>query len=436
MQREKLMFVATCDLSGQVRGKAFPLADLPQRRDKGVGYTHTNIMMSAFGPAYVTPFGTAGDLMLVPDLEADVNVPFDDVDERFCLGDLLTLAGEPWECCPRGFLKRSLDTLQREAGLSVLAAFEQEFVYTGVEDRPSATYGLDLYRRQGMFGEMLMGALREAGAIPDSFMAEYGARQFEVTVAPKPGLRAADEAVMVRELARAVAHRLGHRAIFAPMQKPDGIGSGTHIHFSLLDGEGRPAMSDPAGHRGFSATGEAFVAGVLHHLPALAAITAPSVASYYRLTPNRWAPTWINLLEGDRAAALRICPVFAPKSPQDAAAKFNVEYRVADATASPYMVLGVIIQAGLEGIAAGLKLPPALPAGFWSMSDAERLATGARQLPGSLEDALAVLEASEPARRWLGPTLHSVYLQLKRSEIAALAGASAVEICQRYVEAY
>ncbi len=436
MQREKLMFVATCDLSGQVRGKAFPLVDLPQRRDKGVGYTHTNIMMSAFGPAYQTPFGTAGDLMLVPDLEADVNVPFEDIDERFCLGDLLTLAGEPWECCPRSFLKRSLEALRHETGLSVLAAFEQEFVYTGVEDRPSATYGLDLYRRQGVFGEMLMGALREAGATPDSFMAEYGARQFELTVAPKPGLRAADEAVMVRELARAVAHRLGHRAIFAPMQKPDGIGSGTHIHFSLLDPKGRPAMPDPAGNSGFSAAGEAFVAGVLHYLPVLAAITAPSVASYFRLTPNRWAPTWVNLLEGDRGAALRICPVFMPKSPQDAAAKFNVEYRVADATASPYMALGIIIQAGLEGIAAGLRLPPALPASFWGMSDVERLAMGAKQLPGSLEAALELLESSEAARRWLGPKLHAVYLQLKRSEIGALAGAGAVEICERYVEAY
>src|SRR5260221_4063566 len=133
---------------------------------------------------------------------------------------------------------------------------------------------------------------------------------------------------------------------------------------------------------------------------------------------------------------MRICPVFAPKSAQDASAKFNVEYRVADAAASPYVALGAIVHAGLDGIARGLKLPPALPTGFWEMSDAERLASGARQLPHSLEEALDVLEASEAARQWLGPTLHSAYLQLKRSEIQVLAGLSAADICQRYVEAY
>ena len=39
-----------------------------------------------------------------------------------------------------------------------------------------------------------------------------------------------------------------------------------------------------------SLLGSQFIAGIQHHLPALCAVTAPSVASYYRLRPNRWAP--------------------------------------------------------------------------------------------------------------------------------------------------
>ena len=437
IEREPLVFAAICDLAGQVRGKAFPLADLESRMRTGVGYTHSNIMMSAFGPIHETPFGTAGDLMLVPDPHAGVEVAFAEGDvERFYLSDLRTTEGAYWECCPRDFLRRGLAALEHEAGLTLTAAFEQEFVYTGVIDRPSATYGLDLFRRQGAMGEILLGALRQAGVTPDSFMAEYGARQFEVTVAPKPGLRAADEAVIVRELARATAHRLGHRAIMAPMLTPDGTGNGTHIHFSLQDTHGRPAMPEPNAPFGLSPMGASFVAGVVEHLPALCALTAPSVASYYRLTPNRWAPTWAVLLEQDRGSALRICPVFAASSAEDAAAKFNVEYRVADAAASPYVALGAIVHAGLDGIRRKLPPPPRPPADFWTRDDAGKAATGVQALPATLDAALDALEATEAAHGWLGATLRHAYLRLKRAEIAALGGMTPDEICHRYAEAY
>jgi glutamine synthetase len=207
---QALVFVGTCDLAGLVRGKGFPVEELQARLRKGVGFTHSNIMMSAFGPIYETPFGTEGDLMLVPDATTKVEVEFGDGSpaERFYLGDLLTTDERPWECCPRHFLRRAvlaLNQMNRQSGLTLFAAFEQEFVYTGVEHRPGATYALDAWRRQGPFGEAYMAAMRAAGLIPDSFLPEYGARQYEVTLHPSRGLRAADEAVIQREMARAVA---------------------------------------------------------------------------------------------------------------------------------------------------------------------------------------------------------------------------------------
>src|SRR5260370_5811883 len=173
---------------------------------KGIGLTGSNIMMSPFGPIYDTPFGTEGDLMLVPDPSTKVEVEFDDAAERFYLGDIMNLDGEPWDCCPRHFLRRGLAALNDSggaAGLTLLAAFEQEFVYTGVEDRPGATYALDAYRRLGPFGESYMAALRAAGLTPDSFLPEYGARQYEVTIEPARGLRAAAEAGIQPPSARA-----------------------------------------------------------------------------------------------------------------------------------------------------------------------------------------------------------------------------------------
>jgi glutamine synthetase len=433
VEREALIFVGTCDLAGIVRGKGFPLTAQAQRLRQGVGLTPSNIMMSAFGPIYDTPYGTEGDLMLVPDASTYVDVEFEPGDaERFYLGDILLLSGQHWECCPRHFLRRALAALEAEAGLGVVAAFEQEFVYTGVEDRPGATYALDAWRRQGGFGEHVMAAIRSAGLEPDSFLPEYGPRQYEMTIAPARGIRAADEAVIAREMARAVAHRLGQRAIFAPMLDPNGIGNGTHIHFSLRDTADLPVMFEPDRPWRMSEVAECFCAGILEHLPLLTAITAPSVASYYRLQPNRWAPTWANIGLQDRGAALRVCPIFDMPAHHN----FNVEYRVGDATASPYLALGAVVWAGLDGIKRRLSLPPFSDVNFWEMSDAQRDAAGARPLPRSLSESLNLLAASDTARQWFGDELFECYLRFKRAEMKAIEGMSPADICAKYAEIY
>ncbi|MEM7193288.1 MAG: glutamine synthetase, partial [Pseudomonadota bacterium] len=103
MLREELTFVGTCDIAGLVRGKGFPSTELPARRKLGVGWTHSNLMQTCFGPILDTPFGTAGDLMVVPDPSAEVHVDFRDgsAPEHFFLGDIRNTDGTPWECCVR-----------------------------------------------------------------------------------------------------------------------------------------------------------------------------------------------------------------------------------------------------------------------------------------------------------------------------------------------
>lgn len=421
MLREELIFVGTCDIAGLVRGKGFPAAELPARRKTGIGWTHSNLMQTCFGPILDTPFGTGGDLMIVPDPSAEVHVDFRDgsASEHFFLGDIRNTDGSPWECCVRTFLRRAVGALDAASGLHLLAAFEQEFVYTGVEDLPGHAYSLSAFRRQGVFGEMLMAALRTAGAKPDSFLAEYGPRQYEVTVAPGTALAAADQGVIAREMARGVAFRLGNRAVFSPMPVAEGSGNGVHIHFSLHDATGVPMTYDARGLFGLSASAAQFAAGVLHHLPALSAITAPSPVSYLRLTPNRWAPTVADLQAQDRGAALRVCPVFAPRDEAEMATQFNLEFRVCDAAASPYMALGALIFAGADGIAGNLALP-------------EKAAA----LPRSLGEALDAMEASDAVKIWFGPTFFEAYLRHKRSEAAYVADLSAEDLCARYAEVY
>jgi glutamine synthetase len=420
MEREQIVFVGTSDLSGHFRGKSFPAADLPARLLRGVGLAPSNLFLSASGPIQSTPFGTQGEVLLIPDPATRVTVPFGgSVTEDFFIGDLKTLDGAHWDFCPRQVLRRALDRLTRETGLRLLAAFEQEFTYSGVPEHPAQPYGLDAYRRQGVYGETLLAALRQAGVMPDSFLAEYGPRQFEVTVAPALGLRAADEAVVTRELAQAVAFRLGQRVSFAPLAAPDGVTNGTHIHFSLLDAEDRPALYDERRPWQLSELGSQFVAGIQQHLPALCAVTAASPPSYYRLRPHGWAPTRADVGLLDRGVALRLCPG-AVGDPAQRARQFNVEFRVADATANPYLALAVLVQAGLDGIR--LRRTPEL----------ERPPT----LPDSLEAALARLEAADTPADWLGTELLPAYVAFKRAEIAGLVNLTEAEICRRYADHY
>ena len=126
MIREELIFVATCDISGLVRGKGFPARELPLRLKKGVGWTGSNLMMSPFGPIWDTPFGTAGDFMIVPDPAVEVRVDFADGSaiEHFFLGDICNTDGSTWECCPRDFLRRAVQQLEELASLRMIAAFE------------------------------------------------------------------------------------------------------------------------------------------------------------------------------------------------------------------------------------------------------------------------------------------------------------------------
>lgn len=420
MQTDPLTFAGICDWSGLVRGKTFPAADIGTRLNKGVGFTHSNIMMSCFGPIYTTPFGTRGDLVIKPDPSVRADVAFEDgTSERFYLSDIVNTDGSPWECCPRGFLARALAALA-EFDLDILGGFEQQFVLTGVEDRPGAPYALDAYRRQGIFGEALMTAIRTAGFRPDSYLPGYGPRQYEVTLAAERGLRIADAAIATREMARAIAWRTGQRAIFAPMPTQDDIGNATHIHLSLWQGK-EPITYDPSAPRRIAARAAPFFAGILAHLPAICAFTAPSAASYQRLTPDRWAPVHADIGVQDRGTALRVAPIFET-SPEGPAQQFNVEFRVADAACCPYLALGALIWAGIDGLKRELALPES--------------GDDATPLPRSLAAALDALEADETARTWWSETAMGAYLAFKRAELEALDGLDAQEVCRRYSDVY
>jgi glutamine synthetase len=435
MRREPLIMACCSDIAGQVRGKAFPARDLDERCLSGIGWCPTNIQISAFDQIVETPFGALGDLLLKPDQSAQVDVDLgpEDPGEHFVLCDITHTDGRPWECCLRTALKEALAALEAEFGLTLIAAFEHEFHYSGDVGEAGGAYALRSMRRGAVLGESLLAVLDQAGIEVGLFHPEYGAAQYEVTVAPAEGLIAADQAVILRELARSVGERLGQRVSFAPIIAGMGVGNGVHVHMSLLDAGREPVLYAEGGPGGLSVQGGSFVAGIVRHLPALVALTAASAVSYQRLVPHRWSAAFNNLGLRDREAAMRICPV---REDDDVARSYNVEYRAADAAASPYLLLAALARAGLQGLRERLPTPELTEEDLALRSEAELAARGLRRLPTSLAQALDAIEADEAAKSWWPPQLLDVYLKHKRGEIKLLEGLSPEEQAERYARVY
>ena len=290
-------------------------------------------------------------------------------------------------------------------------------------------FSFERARRAEPFGSALVEAVEAAGLEPESWLPEYGEGQFEVPIAPTEALRAADRAVLLREVIRDVARSHGHRATFAPLVAPDGVGNGVHIHLSLYDAAGAPVLYDPHRPGKLSQIGARFAAGVLAHADALVAITAPSPASFLRLAPHRWSAGGAFLAERNREALLRICPVVRIGG-RDEAAQLHLEYRAADATANPWLALAALLRAGLAGLAGDQE------AQVWPETATEAELAGVAPLPGDLASALDGLARDEVAQSWFGTELMHTFQLVKRAELAAVGESDPTEVCRRIAEVY
>jgi glutamine synthetase len=433
----ELVALVCCDLGSIVRGRSVFSADLGEHLQTGVSWVPANHALTPLGPlAEPNPFGSTGDLRLVPDAETRILVRADDKAGalELVLCDLVETDGTPWECCPRNFLRGALVELERELGARVSASFEHEFQLL-LDSPPALPFTLEEQRLVQPFPARAMGALVEAGVEPERFFAEYASHQFEIPVAPADGVASADRSVVLREVVREVARREGIRASFVPLLDPQQAGNGLHIHLNLLAASGVSLLYDSARPGSLSEVGGCFAAGILRHARALSTLTAASPVSGARLTPHRWSAGAVCLADRNREALLRIPPVLTFGG-VDPSSQLHLEYRGADATANPYLALGAIVRAGLEGVRSGLPVPPILdrdPAQLDAVG-AERFGVGT--LPATLEEALNALAEDDVVRGWLGPLLYDAYVSVKHAELEAAADMDLEEVCRRYAAIY
>jgi glutamine synthetase len=454
-----LVALVCCDLGAIVRGRSLPASELDAHLDAGVGWVPANHALTPLGPlAEPNPFGSTGDLRLLPDIDTRARVEAGPGASalELVLCDIVETDGAPWECCPRRFLRDALAELEDELELRLVASFEHEFqlladpaVSAGdprsVDALSALPFSLEAQRRVDPFAGEVMGALADAGVQPERFFAEFAAYQYEIPVAPAEGLAGADRSVVLREVVREIARRHELRATFTPLLNPAEAGNGVHIHLSLLDASGRSALYDATRPACLSELGERFAAGILLHARALSALTAPSPVSATRLAPHHWSAGAVCLGQRNREALLRLPPLVSlggagrsevPVTSDRSARQLRLEYRGADAAANPYLALGAIVRAGLEGVRAGLPAPPILDRDPAHLDAVEATRYGVGALPASLEDSLRALDEDETARAWMAPLLYEAYVAVHRYELEATAEWGIEELCQRYAAIY
>jgi glutamine synthetase len=334
---------------------------------------------------------------------------------------MLTLDGQPWDLCPRAFLRQMIDQAGQQ-GLRVEAAFEYEF-YLGrqIEDGrfvpadDSLCFSSDGMDRQAAVIGAILDALDQQDLQPLQYYPELGPAQQELSIQHAPLLQAADRQIAVRETVRAIAMQHGLVASFAPKPFPDQAGSGCHVHLSLWNGD-HNVMYDSAGQLGLSKLGRGFVGGVLTHLPGLLALTCPSVNSYLRLAPNTWSSAYTCWGPDNREASVRVASPFKGR----VEASTNIEIKPVDGSANPYLALGAIVACGLDGVRRDLDPGEPLTRNPQDMTEDERQERGIRRYPTSLAEALTELEKDSALLDALGRERAHEFIGVRRAELEDL----------------
>ncbi|MEB3307284.1 MAG: glutamine synthetase family protein [Cyanobacteriota bacterium] len=331
-------------------------------------------------------------------------------------------SGAAYPCDQRHFC-RSQQGLLTAAGLEITAGFELEWLIA-VQDSdglpqpavPGGPYGADRLVEGLDYATALLEALDGAGLPWLQFHPEYGAGQFELSLAPGTALEAADRLVLARLVIQRVSRRFGWHCIYSPKPSLDRVGNGGHLHLSVRR-NGQPLLQGGAGPGGLPPEGEAIVAGLLEHLPDLLALACPLAISYLRLAPGSWAAPYRVWGIENREAALRLVP-----SDSDGAAA-NLELKVADLSANPYLLIG----AAAAAVRDGLEHRPALPDPV--SGDPARLPEGrVDRLPTSLREASGCFAASRLLLEAMGADLHASLVDSQLAEVRKWSAVSPAEL--------
>lgn len=408
---------------GKLRGMVTHADFLEEAITNGIGLAKGAWSLGGFDQLIenYTYAAETSEFSIVPDLNTFVIYPYLEKSARF-FANLYYKNGKQAEIDARYFLTKILNQFNKK-GYTVKSSCEAEFFLLNDEDGKvtPATGGPheEFYvesRGYDVFNPYIQdvtSALNKMCVKVERIKKEYSPSQIEIILRYTDAMKAADDLVTLRSVAKNIAQSYDLLATFLPKPFNDAGNSGLHSHISVYDNNSKNIFYDKSDKYGISKNGYYFMGGLLKHMKAMTAIHAPIPNSYKRMVPSvAWAPATITWGYDNRGVAVRIPSI----SKGGGNSSTRIEFRVADPTANPYLSLGIALAAGLDGINNKIdpgKITIADPNNF---TPKELKELGIETLPETLGDAIKEMEKSTFLKKTLGEVLFREFLLHKKSE--------------------
>jgi glutamine synthetase len=408
------------DLAGVTRAKYVPLRRLDAFERAGMGVSPSwSVFCVDSGIAFTPTIGVAGDLRIRIDTD-EVRVIEDGV--GWAPGSLHDQQGVPAPLCVRTILGDA-ERAAADRGLSVLIGAELECTMLSPDAGPASTqpwspYGIRTSLDRSAFLVDLAATAERAGLRFEQLHTEYGHDQLEMSLAPDTPVAAADAVILARIVIGRAAARHGLGISFSPVPFDGAAGNGAHLHLSLADGDGL-VFSGGDGPHGIRPAGGAAIAGVLDTVAELLGVYAGSALSSLRLRPGNWAGAASCWGLENREAAVRFIAA-TPGSPGGA----NIELKLIDPSANPYLAAAAFLGSALRGIDRALPLPPEIPENP-AQSDVTT-----PPMPTGQQAVIDAFENSAVAAELLGPAVVEALVAVRRYEIRTFGAKPPAEVCE------
>lgn len=407
------------DMQGRLMGKRFHAQSFIQDGHKE---THCCTYLLATDIEMGTPDGYAstsweagyGDYIMRPDLSTLRYVPWLE-GTAMVLSDVLDHHHEPIPHAPREMLKKQIARLEG-LGFSAKMATELEFFLfkESLEElsethfkslTPVSAYNEDYHILQTTKEENVMRPLRnclyQMGIPVEGSKGEAEIGQEELNIKYADALDCADHHTLAKHATKEIAWQQGQSATFLPKWDHNRVGSSSHVHQSLWQGD-RSAFFDAKRELGKSEIMDHYLAGLLTYAVEFSYFMAPYVNSYKRFAKGSFAPTKIVWSVDNRTAAFRLCG--------EGTQGIRVECRVPGADVNPYLALAAMLAAGIKGIEDKLPLPPAFNGDAYAESDAQ-------SIPSNLYKSISALESSDMLKAAFGEDVVKHYVRCGEVEL-------------------
>ncbi|MBQ7528569.1 type I glutamate--ammonia ligase [bacterium] len=408
-QDVKLLHLQFTDILGGMKNVGIPGRHIDSVLDEGVLFDGSSI------EGFVRI--EESDMCLKPDPATFSILPWksNDYKEARLICDVTSPDGSPFAGDPRGFLKRMI-AKANDMGMDLMAGPEAEFfLFQRDKDHKPTT---NTHDQAGYFdlapvdmGETarldMVNALEGMGFLIEASHHECGYGQHEIDFKYADALKTADQVVTFRTVVKTIAMQNGLHATFMPKPVYGIAGSGMHVNQSLFR-NGQNIFYDPDAPEGLSETCLHYIGGLMKHARAFTAFTNPLVNSYKRLVPGHEAPLYVTWAQKNRSPMIRI------PAPRGKATR--VEVRSPDPSCNPYLAIGLMLCAGLDGIINKIDPGPAMNCNLYDLSADEIDNLHIKTLPGSLAEALQAFEEDELMLETVGQHIWSQFKAAKYDE--------------------